>query len=37
MPKAYLWDWSEVRDPGPRFENLVAMHLLKLCHFLGTA
>jgi len=34
MPKAYLWDWSEVRDPGPRFENLVAMHLLKLCHVL---
>jgi predicted AAA+ superfamily ATPase len=34
MPKAYLWDWSEVPDPGPRFENLVALHLLKLCHFL---
>jgi hypothetical protein len=34
MPKAYLWDWSEVGDRGPRFENLVAMHLLKLCHFL---
>ena len=34
MPKAYLWDWSLVAEPGPRFENLVAMHLLKLCHFL---
>jgi hypothetical protein len=34
MPKAYLWDWSEVAAPGPRFENLVALHLLKLCHFL---
>jgi hypothetical protein len=34
MPKAYLWDWSEVPAPGPRFENLVAMHLLKLCHYL---
>jgi len=32
MPKAYLWDWSLVQDPGPRFENLVASHLLKLCH-----
>jgi predicted AAA+ superfamily ATPase len=34
MPKAYLWDWSEVMAPGPRFENLMALHLLKLCHFL---
>jgi predicted AAA+ superfamily ATPase len=33
MPKAYLWDWSEVESPGPRFENLVAMHLLKFCHY----
>ena len=34
MPKAYLWDWSVIRDSGARFENLVALHLLKLCHFL---
>jgi hypothetical protein len=34
MPKAYLWDWSEVEAPGPRFANLVALHLLKWCHFL---
>ena len=34
MPKAYLWDWSQVAAPGPRLENMVAMHLLKLCHFL---
>ncbi|MCX6578535.1 MAG: ATP-binding protein [Candidatus Aminicenantes bacterium] len=33
-PKLYLWDWSEVGEPGARFENLVASHLLKLCHFL---
>jgi predicted AAA+ superfamily ATPase len=33
-PKVYLWDWSEVSDPGARFENMVASHLLKLCHFL---
>ncbi len=32
--KAYLWDWSGVREPGPRFENLVAGHLLKYCDFL---
>lgn len=32
--KLYLWDWSMVEDEGARFENLVACHLLKLCHFL---
>lgn len=32
MPKAYLWDWSLVGQAGGRFENLVALHLLKLCH-----
>ena len=34
MPKTYLWDWSAVEDEGARFENLVALHLLKLCHVL---
>lgn len=33
-PKLYLWDWSEVADPGARFENLVASHLLKFVHYL---
>lgn len=28
--KVYLFDFSEVADPGARFENLVALHLLKL-------
>lgn len=32
--KTYLWDWSLVPDAGPRFENMVASHLLKLCHHL---
>ncbi len=32
--KAYLWDWSMVPSEGSRFENLVAGHLLKLCHLL---
>jgi len=27
--KMYLWDWSQVKDPGDRFENLVASHLWK--------
>jgi uncharacterized protein len=31
--KAYLFDWSEVDDPGARFENLVASHLLKAVEF----
>lgn len=31
--KLYLWDYSEVKDTGARFENLVAQHLLKLCHY----
>lgn len=31
QPKLYLWDWSEVSDPGARFENLVAGHLRKAC------
>ena len=28
-PKWYLRDWSNVTDPGPRAETLVACHLLK--------
>jgi hypothetical protein len=32
--KHYHLDWTVVRDPGARFENLVACHLLKWCHFL---
>jgi len=30
--KLYLWDWSQVEDPGARFENQVASHLLKAVH-----
>lgn len=33
-PKLYLWDWTEIREKGPKLENLVACHLLKFCHFL---
>ena len=32
--KLYLWDWSLIPEIGPRFENMVACHLLKYCHFL---
>ncbi len=31
--KLYLWDWSVCSDESARFENLVASHLLKFCHF----
>jgi uncharacterized protein len=31
--KLYLWDWSAVPEEGPRFENFIASHLLKYCHF----
>lgn len=31
--KLYLWDWSEVEAPGPRFENMIACHLLKACDY----
>ena len=32
--KLYLWDWSSVEAPGPRFENMVASQLLKYCHYI---
>lgn len=32
-PKFYLWDWTLVEDPGKRFENMVASHLLKAVNF----
>jgi predicted AAA+ superfamily ATPase len=31
--KHYHFDWTLIEDPGSRFENLVACHLLKWCHF----
>lgn len=33
QPKIYLADWSEVEDSSARFENMVAAHLLKACHY----
>jgi len=32
--KIYLWDWGEIEDEAQRFENLIAGHLLKYCHYL---
>jgi predicted AAA+ superfamily ATPase len=31
--KLYLWDWSEHEEEGKRWENMVASHLLKFCHY----
>ncbi|MCY3021868.1 MAG: ATP-binding protein [Planctomycetota bacterium] len=31
--KVYLWDYSGVKDESARYENLVACHLLKACHY----
>ena len=31
--KVYLWDYSSIQDKSARFENLVACHLLKTCHY----
>jgi len=31
--KIYLWDWSEIKNKGAKFENMVASHLLKACHY----
>jgi predicted AAA+ superfamily ATPase len=31
--KLYLWDWSLVPETGGKFENFIAGHLLKYCHF----
>jgi predicted AAA+ superfamily ATPase len=35
--KLYFRDWSRVENPGARFENLVACHLLKYCDLLEDA
>ncbi len=32
--KHYHFDWTTVPDDGFRFENVVAFHLLKECHYL---
>lgn len=32
--RLYFWDWSTLEDSGARFENFVASHLLKYCHFM---
>jgi len=31
--KLYFWDWARAESEGARFENLLAMHLLRLVHW----
>lgn len=31
--KLYLWDWAECENEETKFENMVASHLLKACHY----
>ena len=31
--KLYFFDWSHISDENIKFENLVASHLLKYCHY----
>ena len=31
--KVYLMDWTNIADEGSRLENVVAVHLLKTCHY----
>jgi len=31
--KVYLWDYAEIPDKAAKFENLVALHLFKMCNY----
>jgi len=31
--KVYLYDWTEIENEGFKFENLIACHLQKACHY----
>ena len=31
--KLYFWDWAQAPSHSARFENMVASHLLKYCHY----
>lgn len=33
--KWYLWDWTEITDEGFRFENLIAVHLMKYVYYVN--
>ena len=31
--KYYLYDWTDIKNEGAKLENIVALHLLKSCHY----
>ena len=33
--KLYFWDWGFIEKRPAKFENLIAMHLLRLCHWMS--
>lgn len=32
-PKIYFYDWTDCSNEGAKFENFIASHLLKSCHY----
>lgn len=32
--KLYLWDWAQIEKTSSRFENLIAVHLLRFIHYI---
>ncbi|MCI0416657.1 AAA family ATPase, partial [bacterium] len=32
--KLYLWDWARIEKPAARLENLIALHMLRLVHWM---
>lgn len=34
VSKTYLWDLTQLPEPGARFENPLALHMPKFCHHL---
>lgn len=33
-PKLYFWDWGQISSEAARFENLIAVHLLRFIHWM---
>lgn len=33
-PKLYFWDWGQIAAEAARFENLIAVHLLRFIHWM---
>jgi predicted AAA+ superfamily ATPase len=33
-PKLYFWDWGRVQKDGAKWENMIAVHLLRFCNWM---